>query len=61
MMYMIASITRYIVASRMESTGQRGKIQISETTAALLIEAGKEHWLKRRQDAVSAKGKVSQS
>ena len=44
-------------ASRMESNGQRGKIQVSHTTAAALIESGKEHWLKKRTDQVEAKGK----
>jgi Adenylate and Guanylate cyclase catalytic domain len=39
-------------ASRMESTGERGKIQISESTAALLREQGKEYWLQPRTDAV---------
>jgi Adenylate and Guanylate cyclase catalytic domain len=41
----------------MESTGVPGKIQVSSTTAELLKEAGKEHWLKARSDAVVAKGK----
>lgn len=44
-------------AARMESTGQRNKIQISETTAQILIEAGKDHWVKPRDDSVNAKGK----
>lgn len=44
-------------ASRMESTGIRGKVQISQTTAQLLRDAGKEHWLKPREDLVTAKGK----
>jgi len=39
------------------STGSRGKIQASESTAALLIEAGKGHWIKARPDPVAAKGK----
>ena len=41
----------------MESTGKRGKIQVSESTAALVTEAGREHWLSPRKDQVSAKGK----
>jgi 3'5'-cyclic nucleotide phosphodiesterase/Adenylate and Guanylate cyclase catalytic domain len=41
----------------MESTGIRGKIQISQETADLLMAAGKSHWLKGRDEAVVAKGK----
>jgi hypothetical protein len=33
------------------------KIQPSQTTAELLIGAGKAHWLTPREDAVEAKGK----
>lgn len=44
-------------ASRMESTGVRGKIQVSEATAAILREHGRDHWLMQRADAVKAKGK----
>eukprot|EP00339_Tiarina_fusa_P025544 CAMPEP_0117020940 /NCGR_PEP_ID=MMETSP0472-20121206/15856_1 /TAXON_ID=693140 ORGANISM="Tiarina fusus, Strain LIS" /NCGR_SAMPLE_ID=MMETSP0472 /ASSEMBLY_ACC=CAM_ASM_000603 /LENGTH=1185 /DNA_ID=CAMNT_0004726283 /DNA_START=326 /DNA_END=3883 /DNA_ORIENTATION=- len=44
-------------ASRMESTGERGRIQVSQETADLLIAAGKSHWLKAREDMVVAKGK----
>lgn len=46
-------------ASRMESTGLRGKIQISKETAALLTEAGKHYWLIPRKEGVEAKGKGS--
>ena len=46
-------------ASRMESTGAKNKIQISESTAKLLVEAGKEHWILPREDLVEAKGKGS--
>lgn len=45
------------VASRMESTGQRRKIQVSKETADLLRADGKGHWLEPRADAVVAKGK----
>ena len=41
----------------MESTGAMNKIQISESTAALLKQSGKQHWIKPREDAVKAKGK----
>jgi Adenylate and Guanylate cyclase catalytic domain/3'5'-cyclic nucleotide phosphodiesterase len=46
-------------ASRMESTGTPGKIQVSQSTAALLIAAGKGHWTTPRDDQVAAKGKGS--
>lgn len=44
-------------AARMESTGVRDKIQISESTYKLLVEAGKMAWVKPRADVVLAKGK----
>lgn len=44
-------------ASRMESTGIKGRIQVSQDTANLLIKAGKVHWIKERVDRVVAKGK----
>jgi class 3 adenylate cyclase len=44
-------------AARMESTGERNRVQISESTAALLREAGKEHWFYPRENLVTAKGK----
>jgi class 3 adenylate cyclase len=44
-------------ASRMESTGERGRIQVSQETADLLMAAGKAHWLKPRDEKVVAKGK----
>jgi class 3 adenylate cyclase len=44
-------------ASRMESTGIREKIQVSQETADLLKAAGKSHWLKPREELVVAKGK----
>ena len=44
-------------ASRMESTGDRFKIQVSQDTADCLIAAGKSHWLKPRADPIVAKGK----
>ena len=40
----------------LHSTGVRGKIQISPSTAACLRKAGKGAWLKPRKDAVNAKG-----
>lgn len=44
-------------ASRMESTGQAGKIQVSAVTADLISKAGKHYWLTQRDGTVSAKGK----
>ena len=44
-------------ASRMESTGEVNRIHLSEDTAKLLTDAGKEHWLSPREQAVAAKGK----
>jgi len=44
-------------ASRMESTGTPNRIQLSQTTADLLITNGKEHWITKREDKVKAKGK----
>jgi class 3 adenylate cyclase len=44
-------------ASRMESTGARGKIQISEDTAELLRQGGKDRWIKIRDETIVAKGK----
>jgi class 3 adenylate cyclase len=43
--------------ARMESTGQRDKIHISQETADLLIGAGKGHWVTPRAEKVIAKGK----
>lgn len=40
----------------MESTGQRNRIQVSQQTADLLIEAGKANWITPRRDLVAAKG-----
>jgi hypothetical protein len=44
-------------AARIESTGQKNKIQISKETADLLLAKGKGHWFIPREDKVSAKGK----
>jgi hypothetical protein len=44
-------------ASRMESTGLPGRIQISKETANLLTDAGKQNWLVQRESTVQAKGK----
>eukprot|EP00526_Cylindrotheca_closterium_P003634 CAMPEP_0113617770 /NCGR_PEP_ID=MMETSP0017_2-20120614/8966_1 /TAXON_ID=2856 /ORGANISM="Cylindrotheca closterium" /LENGTH=1245 /DNA_ID=CAMNT_0000527205 /DNA_START=214 /DNA_END=3951 /DNA_ORIENTATION=- /assembly_acc=CAM_ASM_000147 len=44
-------------ASRVESTGKRNMIHVSQETADLLTAAGMESELKRREELVSAKGK----
>lgn len=44
-------------AARMESTGKINCIQCSQATADLLIQAGKEYWIRPRKDPVHAKGK----
>jgi class 3 adenylate cyclase len=44
-------------ASRMESTGQAGKIQVSAETAGLLTASGKGRWLLKREQLVAVKGK----
>jgi hypothetical protein len=44
-------------AARVESTGQRNRIHMSSDTAGLLIEAGKDNWIRKRPDIVNAKGK----
>lgn len=45
------------VAARMEQTGEKNKIQVSQSTASLLEQAGKNHWLSRRDDSIQVKGK----
>ena len=44
-------------ASRMESTGKAGRVQISGETARLLEEAGKSEWFQPRATKVFVKGK----
>lgn len=44
-------------ASRMETTCEKGRIQISQETRDLLVKVGKEHWVSRRETLVTAKGK----
>lgn len=44
-------------AARMESNGLPHRIQVSESTAKLLMEAGKRDWVAPRADLVAAKGK----
>jgi hypothetical protein len=44
-------------ASRMESTGKRNQIQVSQATADLITESDKSHWMRKREELVQAKGK----
>jgi class 3 adenylate cyclase len=44
-------------ASRMESSGEKGRIQLSQETASELISRGKEHLLIPRVDRINPKGK----
>jgi class 3 adenylate cyclase len=44
-------------ASRMESTGLKNQIQLSNDTADLLRAAGKGKWLVAREEKIVAKGK----
>lgn len=43
-------------ASRMESTGEKNKIQVSQATADLIAQSGKSNWTRQRKDTVHAKG-----
>lgn len=42
-------------AARMESTGLRDKIQVSQETADLLVAAGKTHWFTKREGLVKVR------
>ncbi|KAG7355294.1 adenylate and guanylate cyclase catalytic domain containing protein [Nitzschia inconspicua] len=44
-------------ASRMESSSKPNRIQASQKTAELIVEARRGHWLTARKDLVNAKGK----
>ena len=44
-------------AARIEASGDRNRIHLSEETAKLLSGAGKAHWVTNRTDLVAAKGK----
>jgi hypothetical protein len=45
------------VASHMESTGIKSRIQASQATATLRVQGGMGHWVKPRDELVMAKGK----
>jgi class 3 adenylate cyclase len=44
-------------AARIEDSGERGCIHVSQETATLLMKAGKHSWLKQRHHCINAKGK----
>lgn len=44
-------------ASRMESTGRKGFVHVSQETTDLLVASGKQSWVTKREDLVEAKGK----
>ena len=44
-------------ASRVESNGMKNRVQVSQSTADLLISGGKQHWLTPRENKIDAKGK----
>ena len=41
----------------MESNGQKGRIQVSSSTADALLADGKDAWMTAREDLIEAKGK----
>jgi class 3 adenylate cyclase len=43
--------------ARIESTGESGRIHLSQETADLIIKGGKQAWVQRRAQQVTAKGK----
>ena len=43
--------------ARIETTGAKNKIHLSQETAELIRQAGKGHWVRAREDKVHAKGK----
>jgi Adenylate and Guanylate cyclase catalytic domain len=51
------SLFLFCAASRIESTGKRDRVHLSEQTALQLIKHGKEDWIVRREDMIEAKGK----
>lgn len=44
-------------AARVESSGMRNRIQVSQELADLLVASGKAKWLQKREDLIHAKGK----
>jgi class 3 adenylate cyclase len=45
--------------ARIESSSQPGRIHISSETAEFLVKDGKGHWIEKRHDLITAKGKGS--
>ena len=57
-MFLLLTIVSFpIQTARIESGGMPGRIHLSEETAEILIESGKEHWLEKRETMIEAKGK----
>ena len=44
-------------AARIESSGQSGRIHVSQETADLIVKGGKSSWIVKRDETVNAKGK----
>ena len=44
-------------ASRIESSGTKSKIHVSQATATYLEAAGKKHWMTQREELLDVKGK----
>lgn len=53
----LTQIHYHSTTARMESTGAKNRIQISQETANILEESGKGFWFTKREDKVDAKGK----
>jgi class 3 adenylate cyclase len=45
------------MTARIESTGQKDRIHLSQDTADLLVASGRSHWVHAREETVHAKGK----
>ena len=56
-LYLLLDLLQMNMAARMESTGQRNRVQISSTTAELIKAAGKANWIERRGEKIEVKGK----
>lgn len=44
-------------AARIENTGERDRIHLSQETADILVSSGKSHWVVEREDKVVVRGK----
>ena len=48
-------------ASKIESLGQKDKIHVSQKSALLMIQAGKNHWLQEREKPIEVLGEMMQT